>query len=291
MKLLAKIVAVVVILVVIAAVAAWIWIDSIAKAGIEKGGTATLGVNTTVDDVSLSLLKGQLVMDGLRIANPEGFSSPHLMQSGRFDVQVETGSVFSDTIVLPKFELDGMDINIEKNDKGNNVSTVLDNIKSKAPEEEAKKPEEGGKKVKLDRVVVRNIAVHLHLPIIGGGDEGRTLKVPEIVLEDVSSDDSAGVVVGQLTGKLFAAIMAAVVEKVGSDLPAALAGTLKTDIAAAASAIRANQLVGQVGGAFESLAGKTAEGLKEQTGKLGDAASKAVEGLGGLLGGKKEEEK
>jgi len=68
-----KLVAAVVLLVVIVAGIAWLYIDSIATTGIEEGATYALGVPTTVEDVSVSLLGGTVKIFGLTVANPEGF--------------------------------------------------------------------------------------------------------------------------------------------------------------------------------------------------------------------------
>ncbi|KKK75257.1 hypothetical protein LCGC14_2875530, partial [marine sediment metagenome] len=42
-------------------------IDLIVETGVEKGVTYALGVDTTIDDLSLSLLRGRLEMDGLTV--------------------------------------------------------------------------------------------------------------------------------------------------------------------------------------------------------------------------------
>ena len=121
--------------------AAWLSIDYIAKAGIEAGGTYALGVKTTVDSVSLGLLSGQARVNDLAIANPEGFKTPHLMQADRIDVAVKTGSLLGDTIQVDKFEIDGLDLNLEQKVGATNISALLDNIK-KAGGADKKKADE-----------------------------------------------------------------------------------------------------------------------------------------------------
>ena len=96
MKKLLRILIVLVVLVVVAAVVAVFAIDSLAKSGLETAASYALDVDTTVEDLSLSLIGGRLEMDGLRIANPPGFSSEHLMKSGQFALQLKTATLFSD---------------------------------------------------------------------------------------------------------------------------------------------------------------------------------------------------
>jgi hypothetical protein len=72
MKKLLRVVLVVVAVLAVAIGAAWYFIDSLVKKGIEEGGTYTLQTQTTVESVNLSLLKGSMTMDGLQVANPEG---------------------------------------------------------------------------------------------------------------------------------------------------------------------------------------------------------------------------
>ena len=247
---------------------AWLSIDYLAKAGIEAGGTYALGVKTTVDSVSLGLLSGQARVNDLAIANPEGFKTPHLMKAGRIEVGVNTGSLLGDTIQVDKFEIDGLDLNLEQKVGATNISALLDNIKKagggqQAPASKDAK-ESGGRKVKVDQIRITNVVAHVQVLPIGGGATTLELKIPEIILKDVTQDNAAGVAVPELMRRLVPAILAAVVEKCKGAIPDA---DLKQ---------------------FGSGLGKVVEGIGTSVKEAGEAAKKGVGGaLEKIFGGKK----
>ena len=282
-KKLIRVVVVLVVLLILAVVVAWVMIDSIAKVGVEKGGSYALGVKTTLDDMSISLLRGRLAMDGLNVANPEGFKSDHLMHSGRFELAIDSGSLFSDSINVTKFELDGLDMNVEQKAGGSNVSKVIDNLKRLGSPEEKEK-DSGGKKVKVDRIVIRNVKAHFHLI---SGIKPVTVVVPEIVLTDVTSDNAAGVAVSQLAGRIVPAILASVLENGKGVVPADLLKGLNGELTGLAEAVagQTGKLIEQVGGDLKDVVGKEGEKVvKDVTKGVSDL-------LKGLPGTKKEPEK
>ena len=204
----------------------WLLIDSIAKTAVEKGTTYALDVETQLAEMSIDLLKGKVMMDGLTIANPEGFVSDHLMHSGRFDLEVTPASVLSDTVEVKRFELDGLDVNIEQKLNGSNVSKVLKNLKRLAggkKQDNAEKPqgdeERKGKKIKVNTIVIKNVVAHFHLipKLIPGGP--LTVRVPEIRLENVTSDDSPGLRISELVAKLMPAILKGIFEQAEGTVP------------------------------------------------------------------------
>lgn len=275
---------------------AWLSIDYLAKAGIETGGTYALGVKTTVDSVSLGLLSGQAKVSGLMIGNPEGFKTPHLMKTSRMELAVAPGSLFGDTIQVNKFEIDGLDLNMEQLKIGlTNISALLDNINKSAgggdkpKDEKAAKDakESGGKKFKIDQIRITNTVAHIQVLPIGGAASTLEVKIPEIVLSGVTQDNAGGVAVPELMRRLIPAILAAVLEKGKGLIPDADLKRLNVDVASATKALGegAGKLVGQVGGE----AGKALEGLGTGLQKMGEPATKGLgDGLKGLLGGDKK---
>lgn len=272
MKKMLKIAVGVVIVIAIALAAAWFYIDAIAKTAVERGATYALGVDTRVDSVSVNLLGGTVRMDGLTVGNPEGFKTPHLVRSGRFDLAVVPGSLMKDTIEVSRFELDGLDMNIEqKLGTGTNVSVILDNVKTPGGGKEPDKAEtEGGTKVKVDRIVIRNVVAHVQVLPVGGKASTLDVKIPEIVMTDVTGDNAQGIAVSELVRRLMPAILAAVVDKGKGILPDADLDKLSGNVAAASQAIGqgAAKLVEKVGG----QAGKLLEGIfkKPDAGETGD---------------------
>jgi hypothetical protein len=276
------------VLVVIICIVVVIFIDGIAKSGIQSGATYALGVNTTLDKASVGIVSGKFSMDGLKVDNPKGFSGKFL-NLGNGGVAVSLSSLTSDTVVLPKLQLSDVEVDLERGSNGANYQIIMDNLKKL---ESGKKPNEpatsNGKKFKISEISIRNVTVNVDL--IGGPSGLTKLKVPidEIKLTNVGSDGS-GVDIPKLTSIVLEAVLTAVAEKGGSILPADLTGELKGGLA---------QLNGLANVGVEAV-GKAGEQLTKIGGDLGKAAEKGVQdatdqikkGIGDLIPGAKKPEK
>jgi hypothetical protein len=171
----------------------------------------------------------------------------------------------SDTIEVNAFELDGLDMHIENKVGSSNVSTVLDHVKSRTgggtteplPDEPPAPERPSGKKIKADRIVVRNVTAHFQVLPIGGDATTLDIDVPEIVLEDVTGDTADGVPVEELTRRIVPAILAAVVKRSQGQVPKATLDRLATNVTNVVKAI------GEGAGKLVEQAGKGAEKLFE----------------------------
>jgi hypothetical protein len=257
-----RILGIIVLLLVLIGVVVALLMNVIVKTGIEKGGTYALQTNTTVASVDLKPLSGAFTMNGLSIANPEGFSSDHLLSTGKFDVQLQTKTLFSNTLVMDKFVLDGLDLNIEQHLGGSNIAKLMDNLKRfQTTQAQAKQPNKPGKQVRIDRVVINNVVAHFHLLSSAGSPagEGVIVKVPEIVMTNVTSDNAQGAIVGQLMAKLLPAIIESVAANAKGLVPTDLTNELSSQASAVTGAVTgavtagAKGLTQQAEKTFESL--------------------------------------
>ncbi len=275
-------------------------IDSIAKSGVEKGATYALDVRTTLKDMRVSLLGGEIMMDGLDISNPAGFASSHLMQTGKFDVKVEPRSLFSDTIRVRKFVLNGLDVNVDQTLKGNNISKILDNIKRLSSGKTQEEPSESqeGKKIFVKTITIQNVVAHFNLDAKLAA-KNLTVKIPTIVLKDVSSEDSP-VVVRQLVVRVIPAILLEVIKNSKGIVPSGLLRSLSGQLISVQSLVNVAQkqtedaVKGLIGSGQKAITGATdaakakaldatkkqAENAVKNTIKEG---TKNIKGLGGLL--------
>jgi hypothetical protein len=279
-KLLVRLVLAVVVLVVVAGVVGYLWLDTIAKEAVQRGGTYAMGVDTTVDKVSLRPFAGQLQMQGLNVANPKDFNGAHLMQTGTFDLELVPGSLMDKTIVLKKFELNGLDMYIDQQMPRSNISVIMDNLK-KLGDEKPKDPKPSeGKNYRVDLITIRNVVAHVK--VLAGPE--LTIKIPEIQLKNVTGDNAAGVALPVLVARILPAILAAVLEQGKGVLPPDLAAALRGDVSAVTAQLggQAQQMVkgvqGEIGKTIGGVLGKDANQPKTPGGGL----------LDGILGGKKK---
>ena len=231
-------------------------IDSIAKTGIQDGGKYALGVNTAVDTVKISLFGGTFDMAGLQIANPKGFEdAPILMKNGKFALAVDSGSFFSDTIVVPLIELDGLDLYIIKKGDLNNISPILDHLKQFEGGEAAEEETGESKQFVIKKLVIKNVKAHLDLPVVGK----KTVQVPDIVLENLTQDNADGMVMSEVMARIFPMITSVALQSLGDLIPTDLAGDLTKGLA----------------GVAENLGGNIGELIKDPTAAIGDVAGQA----------------
>ena len=235
-KIIFKLLILLIVLVVIAAGIGWAMIDTLAETGIEKGASYALGVKTTVGKVDLSLLGGTLAIEHLRIANPSGFNTPHLMNTTRVETELKTNTLLSDTVEFSKFEIDGLDVNVEGNFSGNNIAKIMANLEKFSFGKD--KPGDG-KKIKVDRILITNVVGHFSL----GGLAKATVNIPPIELRNVTSDNAEGLVISELTARIVTAVLQAVLENSQGDLSVGLKTLLNVDMSGAVKAMGIGETV------------------------------------------------
>jgi hypothetical protein len=257
-------------------VGAIFFIDGIARAGIQAGASYALGVKTTLASAHVGLLSGQFTLGGLRVENPPACRTNHFLTLSRGELDVSPGSLLKDTLVVPLLELDGFDVNLERGDDGkSNYSVILDNLSKAeseagggAPKEEkgpAARAPKGGRKLILREIRLKDIRATVTLFSLGGSPQSVPVRLPEIRLQDVGTDEN-GVSVAQLSGKLVKAIVVGVIQAGGSLIPA----DFGRDVARVADSVKRE-------------AGKAAQGA----GSVKEEAGKVLQGIGDLFRKKK----
>jgi hypothetical protein len=301
MKWVIWIVVAVVLVIVIAAVAGFVYIDVIARRGIERGATYALGVPTTLDSADVGVFSGEFDMRGLNVANPQGFDTPHFLHLDDGDVAVSLATLRQATVELPHLYLTGLDMNLEKKDGKNNYDVILTNLKRLESGEEPKDKTGQGKDFVIREILIKDVNVRVDVLPVGG--ELSRVKVPidEIRLTDVGTGEQNGVKFTELTDVVIKAVFAAVIAN-GADLPGEVLGELHNGLAGlqslgdmginAATVIdgQVQELAGTLGKTAEELGkglGEAAGGLED----LGKQADEGLKGLGNLLGGDKNKDK
>src|SRR5690606_10073835 len=129
------------VLLIAAVVVVILSIDAVARRGIERGGEYATGVRTELDNAHVGLTSGELTLGDLAIANPDGYAADHFLKLEHGFVAVTLGSLLEERVVVPKVELRGIHLAIERTSDGNNFDKILDHLRSlpSAPPEEAKK--------------------------------------------------------------------------------------------------------------------------------------------------------
>ena len=89
-----------ILLIAVALVAAWFYLEPLVKSVVNKYGTQAVGTEVTLGGFKLHPLSGTVEITDLKVANPEGYTTPSLFGLGSLKVKVDPKSLLTDTIVV-----------------------------------------------------------------------------------------------------------------------------------------------------------------------------------------------
>lgn len=256
-------------------------INSLAKAGIEKGGTYALGTNTTLQSANVGILGGTFSMNGLNVANPPGYKAPSFLSLGSGGVAVSFNTLSKPVVELPRLSLDNLNVALEKSGGKANFNVILDHIKKVADQAGGGGPSTDGgeKKFVVNELSLTNIKISVDL--IGGPGDLTKVNIPidEIKLNNVGKTGTGvagtGVTMSQLASIIVEAVLAAAADKGGGILPADILGDLQGGLAGLGSLDNLGMSVAaKAQGTIEKIGG---DAIKTVTDKIGGEAGKVVE--------------
>lgn len=256
-------------------------VDSLVKDEIERSGPIALGVPTKIDSVHLSFLASTGAMDGLVVANPSGFSTPHFLKLEHAGIAISAQSLLEDRVVIPSLTFTGVDINLEEKDGKKNFDTIIANLKEfQKTLPESKSDSQGpGKKFVIQQIVIKDIKIHTDtLHGFGGKLQRVDIKIPEIVVKDIANDTDNGVAVSQVTGIIMTSLFQAIVTHGAGVLPVEVLGGIGKGVVE----------LGKLGGESVKAIGDVVSGSAKSIGEAGkdtvDAVGKGVDEIGKGIG-------
>jgi len=256
MRKMVKVLIIVVVAVVVAGTVALFAIDRIARTGVELGATSALGVDTTVEGVSIKILRQGVAISGLKIANPEGYKTDRLMALGLCSVKCDVLSLLTDEAHINEIIVDAPELTIELKPglpPKSNLGELLDNMESGRPSPEE---EQGQTQFKIDLIRVTKTKVRFHT--LDGGTADVVL--PDIELRDVSNADGSPVLMADIFRQVLAEMTSSAFELAKGAVTDGFRTTLDETLNSA------NDLIG--------------------TG-IGDQPKKVINGIKGIFGKKK----
>ena len=256
-----------------------LWIDSLTRTAVERGGQYALGVETTLEDASIGLVSGEFGLTGLAVANPPGFAQTHFFALGSARLALPLGQLLEDHVTIPALELEGVTLDLERGDQGTNYGQILDHLARFETEEAAPAQEgaqDGGKTFHVQKLALRDVRATVQLLPAGGQLTKLEVRVPDIEVEDLASD----MTLAQLCGAVVRVVLRAALEAGQGALPQELLADLRGRVEGLET-LAHERLRGELGGLEQRLS--------EQAKKLGpeaeQALQKASDELGGKLGG------
>ncbi len=230
------------------------------KTGVETFGPQVTQTAVTLDEVNLSVLSGKGTLKGLNVGNPEGFKSENIFELGQIDVAIDTGSVFSDKIVINQIHIRKPVISYEKKLSTTNVKELMKNIEEftgPAEETSAEEPEESGAKKQL---VIKQLIIEDGTIYVGALGIGQTVSLPRIEMNDIGEEGS-----GTSIADVLDIVLTKVVQSIGPAI--ANAGKLVQEGGQQVLDTVKEQGVEKVGDAAGDAVDKASEGIKSLFGK------------------------
>lgn len=209
-----KLIAVAIVLVVLgiaAVVAIGMSLDKIIKQAVEKAGPAITKVDVKLDAVNLSLLSGEGALHGFSLGNPDGYKSPTSIEFGLASLSLQPSSLMADKVVIRHIRLDAPVITFEGGLRGNNLSDLVEGMKSgeTKPEDDSAEPEDDeadeatSRKLQVDEFSLTGATLHTIIKELDG--ETNTFVLPDIILTDLGTGPE-GITASELSSLVLVAI-------------------------------------------------------------------------------------
>jgi hypothetical protein len=167
----------------------------------------------------------------LEIANPEGFQSEYFMRLGSIRVEIPPSALRAETVIIPKLELEDLELALEGSRGGTNYGRILSNLDGPGGggAKPAGEPEPGGgsgKKFVVKELVVRNVNATLDIDGMGAKLAHTSISLPELRLHDLGAG-SNGMQLSELIGQVTDGVVKGVIRK-QPELAVLLGGGLET---------------------------------------------------------------
>jgi uncharacterized protein involved in outer membrane biogenesis len=173
-------------------------LDSIVRRAIEERGSAITQTAVRVKSVAVSLRDGSATLEGLTIANPEGFSAPNVFELGEISARIDVGSAFSDPLVIREIRIAAARVTCELNAAGtSNVEVIRQAAEGAGRRGEPRAgpaspgdageraPSASGRRLIIDRLTLQDGAVSVDARAVGGPEQSESL--PGFELTDIGA--------------------------------------------------------------------------------------------------------
>ena len=271
-----------VLVVVIAVVAVSLSLNGLVKKGVESASTQSLGLKTTLDSASVSLVGGSVGLNDLAIASTAGFDAPHFLELGGVKLNVSLSELRQTPIRVSSLAVNKPRLVIEQKGMKLNLMAVKDALPATDPN--AAPPP----KLVIGEIKVDGASVVLR-PGLPGLSQEIVVALPDIVINDIgTADEKAN---GIAIKNAMLAVATAMADKAmdSDQIPAELKALMKLDLAGLKAQLGQqvellqDQLKDQANDATQKLKDGADKAKQEADKAAADLKKKAQEGLGGMF--------
>ena len=139
-----------------------IWVNSVVTSVANSLVPDYTGTAFKLTRVELSPYTGKLLVSGVQLANPEGYSEKDAFTLGSLSAEVEVSSLLSSTIHVRDVTVDALFASYVFDAAGsNNIDRIIATVNEKLGPKKEKKEEPSETKVVVDKVTVKNVRAAL----------------------------------------------------------------------------------------------------------------------------------
>ena len=249
-------------------------LDSLVKKAIETAGTHVTQTDVSVSDVKIGLTEGSGAINGLTVANPEGFSNGKAFSLGGISVKIDPKTVTKDPIVISEVIVHAPKVLYEINASGkSNLEALKANIQQSVPQGD-KTTEKQESTSQSPNIMIKKLVIESGQADVKLGalmDKEMTAKMPRIQMENIGEKEGGAnpAEIGQKVLDTMMTRLAGVISNLG--IEQMVNAELKKKL---------GNVGGQVGEKLEDFT----KGMKDTAGgTLGEQADKAKDTLKGIL--------
>lgn len=159
-------------------------LDRLVADAIAYCGSRATGTEVAVSGVDLSIREGRLTIDGLSVANPEGFEYPNAFTLSSITIDIDPGSAGSELIMIDLINVSSPEIFFELEDDGkNNLQAIQRNLRSTSASGGTEPSgDQPAPRLSIDRIELAEAALHARIEAL---NETRDLTMAPIALNDL----------------------------------------------------------------------------------------------------------
>ncbi len=182
-------------------------LERLARIGVERIGSHLTKTTVSLQGVSLSLVAGRAVLEGLMIANPSPYQSPTALSARRVTAELDWSTLVRDTLVIPELAIEEPDVTFEGSLSSNNLDTLRANLqahtRSDAPTEGNRAPQ--GRTVIIRRLRITGAKVNVWIRTSTLETKAHGVRLKDITLENLG-DPEHPLSTAEVSTKIFAAL-------------------------------------------------------------------------------------
>jgi hypothetical protein len=271
-------------------VVVWLNLNGIVRRTVETQSSAQLNVPTALKGANVSLFGGSLSLKNFEVNSPPGFSAPKILALDDAKVKVSYGQLRQDPVHVEQVNIKGPKLVVEQAGGKFNFKALMDGAAK------TEKPVDGKPPMKLiiDKLDISDALVVIRPGLPGVAPE-INIPLPAISMEKVGTGDGNqnGAELKQVIMEVITVLAskAADSDKIPPELKMLLQGDLK-DVAGKLVDAQVKKLTEDLQKKLPGETGKALEGVLNDPKAAATNPTGAIEkGLGGLLGGKKDQAK